>query len=175
MTQLDPKSFEHWQERLWSTYVRLESQTDDASFFGHVREALPNSNALSFVHSTRQITERTNANIRSDPQEVVIFAIQASGYGFVEQAGRQARLEKGDFTIYETTRPYRLLFDTPFDQLIFRMPRHLLERRLPRQRAASTARKGLSPSLPVLCSNWPRMRNRLVQAVWRPSPAPPPT
>ena len=118
MTQIDPKSFEHWQERLWSTYVRLESQSDDASFYGHVREALP-------------ITERTSANIRSDPQDVVIFAVQASGYGFVEQAGRQARLEKGDFAIYETTRPYRLSFDKPFDQLIFRMPRALLERRLP--------------------------------------------
>jgi AraC-like DNA-binding protein len=131
MTQLDPKSFEQWQEKLWSTYVRLESQTDDSSFYGHVREAVPNSNALSFVHSTRQITERTNANIRSDPQEVVIFAVQASGYGFVEQGGRQARLEKGDFAIYETTRPYRLSFDKPFDQLVFLMPRALLERRLP--------------------------------------------
>lgn len=131
MTQLDPKMFEHWRERLWSTYVRLESRTDDPSFYGHVREALPGSNTLSFVQSTRQLTSRTSANIKSDPQDVVIFAVQASGYGFVEQDGRQTRLEKGDFALYEATRPYRLSFDKPFDQLIFRLPRQVLERRLP--------------------------------------------
>jgi AraC-like DNA-binding protein len=129
--QLDPKMFEQWRERLWSTYVRLESTTDDVSFYGHVREALPGSNTLSFVHSTRQLTARTHQHIRSDPQELVLFAVQASGCGFVEQDGRQARLEKGDFAIYETARPYRLSFDNAFDQLIFRMPRQLLERRLP--------------------------------------------
>jgi AraC-like DNA-binding protein len=130
MRQFDPKSFDRWKERLWSTYVRLESRTDDGDFYGYVRQAIPNSNVLSFVQSTRQVTERTAANIKSDPQEVAMFALQLSGYGMVEQAGRRARLETGDFAIFETTRPYQLSFDKPFNQLIFLMPRHLLERRL---------------------------------------------
>ncbi len=123
--------FAIWREKLWSTFVRLESTTNDAGFFGHVREAAPDSSRLTFVQSTSQLTERTAAHIRADQQELVLMAIQTSDHGFVEQDGRQARLERGDFVLYETTRPYRLFFDCPFEQLIFRLPRDLFDRRLP--------------------------------------------
>ena len=123
-------SFDIWKQQLWSTYVRLESTSVDSSFYGNVTTATPESNLLSYVHSTTQLTERNRGHIRSDPQELVLLALQMTGHGFVEQDGRQARLESGDFAMYETTRPYKLYFDAPFDQLMFRMPRPVLERRL---------------------------------------------
>ena len=123
-------SFNIWKEQLWSTYVRLESSTDDPRFYGNVLEALAGDQKLSFVHSTTQVTERDTGHIRRDPQELVLLAVQIDGVGFVEQGGRQARLAAGDFAIYETVRPYKLYFDAPFDQLIHRIPRQALERRL---------------------------------------------
>jgi AraC-like DNA-binding protein len=120
-----------WREQLWSTFVRLESASEDDDFYGRVEPCAPGSCRLSCVHSTAQLTERTNSHLRSDPQELVLLAVQKSGYGFVEQDGRQARLQQGDFAIYDTTRPYRLYFEKPFEQLIVRFPRHLLDRRLP--------------------------------------------
>lgn len=150
LTQLNPKLFAIWREKLWSTFVRLESTTDDEGFYGEVREAAPDSTRLAFVHSTSQLTERTDDHIRADHKELVLMAIQTAGYGFVEQDGRQARLECGDFAIYETTRPYRLFFDKPFDQLIFRLPRATLDRRLP-SLSRQTARtfKGSSGAVAV--------------------------
>ena len=120
-----------WREQLWSNFVRLESRSDDEQFFGRVERATEGSNRLARVCSTSQVTERTPAHIRFDPRELVLVAVQRSGYGYIEQDGRQARLDAGDFGFYDTTRPYRLYFDAPFQQLIVRLPRDLLERRLP--------------------------------------------
>ncbi len=131
MDHRDLRKFDIWREQLWSTYVRLESTSDDPCFFGHVREMKAGCNMLTQVHSTKQMTERMPSHLKSDPQEVVLMAVQTTGYGFVEQDGRQARLERGDFAIYETVRPYKLYMEKPFDQLILKLPRNMLERRLP--------------------------------------------
>ncbi len=124
-------TWEVWREQLWSRFVRLESSSNDDGFFGHVSEPVANSCLLSTVHSTTQVTERTAAHLRRDPQDYVLVALQAEGHGFIEQDGRQARLEAGDFGCYITDRPYRLAFDSPFRQIILRLPRERLAERLP--------------------------------------------
>ena len=123
--------WETWRSQLWSRFVRLESSSSDEDFFGHVSAAVPGSNRLSTVHSTTQITERTQANLRRDPHDDMLFAFQIEGHGFIEQDGRQARLDPGDFGCYMTDRPYRLAFDSPFRQVILRLPRHRLADHLP--------------------------------------------
>jgi AraC-like DNA-binding protein len=118
-----------WREDLWATYARLESSSDDDRFFGSVSLIVPGCNGLTVVDSTTQVTERTAANIRSDSSEYVLCAYQLKGHGFAEQDDRLARTHPGEFVLYDTTRPYRLSFEGPFAQRVFRLPRKLLERR----------------------------------------------
>ena len=118
-----------WREDLWATYARLESSSDDDCFFGSVSLIVPGCTGLTIVSSTTQITERTAANIRSDSSEYVLCAYQMKGHGFAEQDGRIAETHPGQFVLYDTTRPYRLSFDSPFAQRVFRLPRKLLDRR----------------------------------------------
>jgi AraC-like DNA-binding protein len=118
-----------WREDLWATYARLESSSDDDRFFGSVTLIVPGCTGLTIVSSTTQITERTAANIRSDSSEYVLCAYQLNGHGFAEQDGRLAETHPGQFVLYDTTRPYRLSFDGPFAQRVFRLPRKLLDRR----------------------------------------------
>ncbi|NIZ12130.1 helix-turn-helix domain-containing protein [Phaeobacter sp. HF9A] len=120
-----------WREQLWSRFVRLDSSSSDEGFFGHVIEAVPGSKRLSAVYSTTQITERTPVHIRRDPQDYALVALQLEGQGFIEQDGRQTRLDAGDFGCYLTERPYRLGFDSPFRQLILRLPRERLAEHFP--------------------------------------------
>jgi AraC-like DNA-binding protein len=131
MSVMSRDTWEVWREQLWSRFVRLESTSSDDGFFGHVSAAVPDSCRLSTVHSTTQVTERTAVHLRRDPQDYVLFALQIEGHGFIEQDGRQARLETGDFGCYITDRPYRLAFDSPFRQIILRLPRDRLAERLP--------------------------------------------
>jgi AraC-like DNA-binding protein len=48
----------------------------------------------------------------------------------VYQDGREAVISAGQFTIYDTTRPYELRFDDSFSQTILQMPRKLLQQRI---------------------------------------------
>lgn len=123
--------WETWRTQLWSQFVRLESSSDDDGFFGEVRPAIAGSTRLSTVSSTTQLTERTPSHVRRDPQDWVLFALQLEGHGFIEQDGRQARLNAGDFGCYLTDRSYRLAFDSPFRQVILRLPRQRLADQMP--------------------------------------------
>lgn len=119
-----------WQEMLWATYVRLETEAESDEFYGSAAGVLPGSQRLSVVSSTSQRTRRTGSNIRTDPSEFTLMAIQMDGVGFVEQGDRQARTRPGDFVLYETTRPYTLCFEGPFKQLVLKLPRKILNHRL---------------------------------------------
>ena len=123
--------WDSWREQIWSTYVRLETVSDDDAFYGRVARPQPGSARLSHVISTRQITERLPSHLRSDPQEMLIVAVQLKGEGGIEQEDRSTRLTAGDFGFYETARPYKLTFEGPFEQLILKLPRRLLDCRMP--------------------------------------------
>lgn len=114
---------EDWRATLWSSFVRLETRSAREDFYGHVEQPVRGSALLSRVRSTGQVTERTPGNIRSDPQDTLLVNLQLSGTGYVEQDGRQCRLAPGDVACYDAGRPYRLAFDAPFEQLVYRMPR----------------------------------------------------
>jgi AraC-like DNA-binding protein len=122
----------NWKERLWDTYVRLETDSDSANFYGDVTEAVAGSPRLTLVSSTAQLTQRTSANIRSDPQDYILIAFQVEGEGFAEQSGRQAQTLPGDFVLYESTHPYTLGFTGDFKQRVLKLPLKTLDQRIPR-------------------------------------------
>ncbi|MGO4852818.1 helix-turn-helix domain-containing protein [Phaeovulum sp. W22_SRMD_FR3] len=126
MTRGSNDVWEAWRSALWSRFLRLDSASQDDGFFGHIDPVVPGSNRLTRVHSTVQVTERTAAHLRGDPQDDVLFALQIEGQGGIEQGGRQTRLRPGDFACYLTDRPYRLAFDGPFRQIILRLPQERL-------------------------------------------------
>ena len=118
--------WEAWRSALWSQFLRLDSASPDDGFFGRIEPVVAGSQRLTAVHSTTQVTERTAAHLRLDPQDDVLVALQVDGTGGIEQDGRQTRLRPGDFACYITDRPYRLAFDGPFRQIILRLPRQRL-------------------------------------------------
>jgi len=73
--------------------------------------------------------------VRSGPQHVLahgtkshgpdthyfLLSLQTRGQGVLEQDGRRAVLQTGDFALYDTTRPYDLWFDAQFSQLVLRL------------------------------------------------------
>jgi hypothetical protein len=134
-----------WKERLWETYVRLESKSDCAEFYGNVAEALSGSQRLTLVSSTKQTTQRTPTNIRSDPKDFVLIAFQVEGEGFAEQSSRQAMTKPGDFVLYESTHPYTLCFNGHFKQRVLKLPLSTIDKRIPRLSAMVGRTIGLHP------------------------------
>lgn len=127
---------ETWRAQLWSRFVRLESESTDGNFYGKVTTPIPDSKRISVIHSTRQVTKRTNQNIKTDPQDLILVMLQKTGSGFIEQEGKQARLKAGDFAILDTTRPYQLFFNNPFEQVVMQVPRQRITECMPNYKSA---------------------------------------
>ena len=53
------------------------------------------------------VAHRTARHVRQEPQDVLYVGVQTRGRAVVEQGGRQARLDPGDLTLLDLSRPCR--------------------------------------------------------------------
>ncbi|GII61093.1 AraC family transcriptional regulator [Sphaerisporangium krabiense] len=87
--------------------------------------------------STPHSVHRTAGLIHRDDREDYRVVLAVSGSPRVAQDGRVARLTRGEFAVYDFTRPYELAYDSAVRLAVFSFPRHLLS--LPPDAVASLA------------------------------------
>jgi len=116
----------YWTDMICNVYVQLGCdpvRPDDAGdFVGHIRQHQLPSLDVSVVSSGAQKVTRTPAHIARSSDDYFLVSIQARGRGVVRQDGRDAVLAAGDFALYDSTRPYQLLFDDAFEQIVLKLP-----------------------------------------------------
>jgi AraC-like DNA-binding protein len=132
----------YWVEAVCDTYVQLDCETPqrDRSFRGTIEANQLATLGLSRVTSSPQWVRRTPAKIARATEDYFLVSIQTAGHGKIVQDGRVATLAPGDFALYDSTRPYELIFDEPFQQHVLQLPGAVLRGRL-RDTEALTARK----------------------------------
>lgn len=111
-------------------YVTFDEPTDQALTASLEHRALSNLD-VRLVASTRQTLRRLPQRASDNEGEYFLVVMQVTGCGTVTQADRQAVLQPGDFTLYDTTRPYVLDFGSAFQQLVISVPRDQLRLQLP--------------------------------------------
>lgn len=138
----------YWTDMICSVYVQLGCdapvRSRSTDFDGRIgRRALPGLE-VSVVHACAQQVHRTRAHIAQAGDERFLASIQVRGRGVVRQDGRDALLGPGDFALYDSTRPYDLLFDDRFEQIVLQLPAERLRRELrePQALTATTVRGG---------------------------------
>lgn len=130
-TVAERKRLEYWREIVCDTFVELDCQAaEPVGFFGSIRSRSLGDIVFTRVSSTAQHVARTPARISRSDFEYFFLSLQLQGRGCHKQDGRVAHLQPGDFTIYDTTRPYELLFGDPFGQLVLSIPREVVKSRL---------------------------------------------
>jgi hypothetical protein len=97
-------------------------QDDTGNFEGSIRQHTLPSLDMSVVTSGPQRVMRTPGHIAHSSDDYFLVSIQARGRGVVRQDGRDAVLSAGDFALYDSTRPYELLFDESFEQIVLKLP-----------------------------------------------------
>jgi AraC-like DNA-binding protein len=114
----------YWTEMVCDTYVQLDcdAAADARTIEGEIAVDQLATLQLSRVTSTAQHVRRTPARIAWASEDYFLVSIQAHGSGMVVQDGRRALLAPGDFALYDSTRPYELLFDGPFQQYVLKLP-----------------------------------------------------
>jgi len=131
MENIEGRNWQRWREMICDSFVHLECRTEARNFYGNIRKEISNSDRICSVVSTQQRTCRTAASIREYPSEEFLLLLQRTGKGAVSQAGRRAELLAGDFVVCDTSEPYELCFDAPFEQVVLKLSRVKLERTLP--------------------------------------------
>jgi AraC-like DNA-binding protein len=122
----------YWIDAVCETYVHLDCDTPlrDNKFCGAIEANQLATLGLSRVTSNAQHVRRTPAKIALATEDYFLVSIQISGRGQVLQDGRAAELSPGDFALYDSTRPYELVFNEPFQQHVLQLPGAVLRSRL---------------------------------------------
>jgi AraC-like DNA-binding protein len=132
--------FEYWKHILSDTFVPLEVSrpSGDTDFLGRLRGCELGSLRLIEVHAEPHTARRTARLTRLAPAGCYKIGVQLRGTSVLIQDGREAMLTPGDFTFYDTDRPYTLAFGDPHRMLVLVFPRDMIGLPQP-QLAALTA------------------------------------
>ena len=128
--------FEYWKHVLTHTFVPLEVSTPsgDADFRGRLRGCELGSLRFIEVSAEAHTARRTARLVKAAPAGCYKIALQLRGSSVLIQDGREATLTPGDFTFYDTDRPYTLAFSDPHRMIVLLFPRDMLG--LPQSRLA---------------------------------------
>lgn len=121
----------YWIDMICSTYVQLECDAPAAARFDGAIEShrMPGLD-LSVVTSGAQDVLRTPRQIARANDDYFLVSIQTRGHGRVQQDGRIALLQPGDFALYDSTRVYQLHFEEGFQQIVLKLPGERLRSRV---------------------------------------------
>lgn len=120
-----------WQDIVCDTFVQLDCRSDlGDDLHGSISRSVLGEVSCTHVVSGAQRVYRTPSRIARAREDYVLIALGREGVGGVVQDGRETVIQPGAFALYDTTRPYELLFDADFHQTIFQIPRAALQRRI---------------------------------------------
>ena len=123
----DTWDFDAFHAAVCDTFVPLDARTPDAlGFAGRVTHRQFGPVHLAEVAAAPHVVRRTSRLVRRPDPDFYKLSLQLEGSSVLTQDGRDAVLRQGDLTLYDTTRPYGLRFDTPFRMIVVMFRRSLL-------------------------------------------------
>lgn len=117
-----------WRSIVCDTLGPLDLRIDpDAPLRGEIEIGQLGSVGVGRVRtSTPHSVHRTAGLIHRDNPELYRVVLALSGSARLAQDGRAAQLNRGEFAIYDFTRPYELAYDSAVQLAVFSFPRDLL-------------------------------------------------
>lgn len=120
-------SLEEWSSLVSSSFVPLTAEVSAKKpFVGNLSARNFGDLAVHQIDATPQTIERDCAVARSDNPAYYKISFQQTGQCLLIQDGREVVLEPGQFAIYDTSRPYTLMFDKDFSTTVMMAPRVFL-------------------------------------------------
>lgn len=109
------------------SFVPLQVTSDHADRFrGMIRAAGVDDVHVTDVRATDHVVERTPELIARGDRPYFKVSLMLAGTGLLIQDEREAVLSPGDLAVYDTSRPYSLVFDQDFRTMVVMFPRHLI-------------------------------------------------
>lgn len=118
----------YWREVVCATFVRLDVELPpqpSAGFRAHVTAQSLGHMRVAVVVSQPHAVVRSPEMIRRWAEDDFLVNLAIRGRAVVAQDGREATLDPGDFTVFDSARPYRIACPDPFCLLVLKIPRDL--------------------------------------------------
>jgi len=96
-------------------------------FEGRIRSIGVDEVHVCEVAAAGHVVERTPELIARGDRQYFKLSLQLSGFALLIQDGREAVLQPGDLAVYDTNRPYTLVFDDNFRTMVMMFPKHLID------------------------------------------------
>lgn len=130
--------------------VSVESGARSERFDARISSADAGGVAFTEVAATPHLVERTPETIEHGGSGHYKVSLLLSGTSILLQDGKELVMRPGDLSIYDTSRPYSLLFTETFRNLIVMFPKDRLE--LPGPFAQQLTAESLGAEHPALAS-----------------------
>ncbi|MGH3688952.1 MAG: helix-turn-helix domain-containing protein [Microbacterium sp.] len=109
------------------SFVPLQVTTAGPDHFrGVIRGASVDEVHVNDVRATSHVVERTPELIARGDRSYFKVSLMLAGTGLLIQDDREAVLQAGDLAVYDTDRPYSLVFDEDFRTMVVMFPKHLI-------------------------------------------------
>ena len=120
-------SFREYREAVVQSFVPLEvSRVSSQPFWGRLRSIDFDDIHVHEVSATSHMVERTSTLTAVSDPKFYKASLLVAGHGLLIQDGREALLHAGDLAIYDTDRPYSLVFEEDMRMLVLMFPRERL-------------------------------------------------
>ncbi len=123
------REFADFRSAVSESFVPLLVRSDNPGrFAGRIRMADLDDIHVSEVSAREHSVERTPELIaRGDDRRYFKLSLQITGSGLLIQDNREAVLQPGDIAVYDTGRPYSMVFDDDFRMMVVMFPQTLLD------------------------------------------------
>ena len=122
------ESFVGWQRDVARSFLPLRlSLPTSGTFSARLRAAGSETLHLAEISASSHTVERTKDLIADSGADYFKLSFQISGTGLMVQGNRELVLRPGEMTIYDTAKPYSLVFEDDFRFLVAMFPRHAVQ------------------------------------------------
>ena len=136
--------------------VRLSSQSED-KFRARIRTTTLGGIEMFDMGLEPNRGDRTPALLSADDTRIYGIELQIEGSSVIEQDGVRSILGPGDFTLYDSTRPFTRIFDEPARIFVLRFPQNMISLPSHTMRSITAMRLGADEGIGVVVS--PFMKN----------------
>lgn len=154
-----------------ASFVPLRISTEGVQPFA-ARLSSVEADDITFteIHAKPHLVERTPETIADGGSGYYKISLMLSGSSILLQDGKELLMQAGDLSVYDTSRPYSLLFDQEFRTLIMMFPKDRLD--IPIQFteqltavALNQLQRGLAPVVTSFLSQFPDGMAHLTDSV----------
>ncbi len=117
------RQLEYWNEVICKEFTELECRIGDkGAYRGELTRWDLESIQFAKVSCDPSGVHHSRFQVSRSTEEVYLMHVQTEGESLNTQSGREAHLKPGDFTLCTSGEPYSVLFDTPIEMLVLRIP-----------------------------------------------------